>query len=219
MHVPVDVTDVIQNTGAQPHYDKSAGVAYLVYGDNNWISYDDPKTFQMKIDYANHLGLSGLMIWAIDLDSQTQTALNFISPTGNNRHVSLEIPIDTCSAGPDCGYGNVTATAASPSTPSPVREGMAADCNAFYFRGSNSSVFCADIARTHNITLDQFYTWNPAVKPDCAGLWPDHYYCVGVGARGGNHTVTPTTSLPIVTPTTTDLEGSVSTPSPVRVSV
>lgn len=54
---------------------------YLVYGQNNWISYDDKRTFQDKIDFANKRGLNGLMIWAIDLDDSKHTALAAL--TGN----------------------------------------------------------------------------------------------------------------------------------------
>jgi hypothetical protein len=31
-----------------------------------------------------------------------------------------------------------------------------------------------------NFGNSDFYKWNPAVKNDCSGLWPDYYYCVGV---------------------------------------
>lgn len=41
--------------------------------------YDDPITFQAKIDYANGIGLSGLMVWAIDLDDNNLDALHAIS--------------------------------------------------------------------------------------------------------------------------------------------
>lgn len=179
-------------------------MTYLVYGDDNWISYDDPKTYQMKIDYANNLGISGLVIWAVDLDSGTQAALNFISPTGNNRNISLEIPKNTCTSGQECGYGNTTTTPTSTggtAIPSPVRDGMAADCNTFYLRGSNSSLFCADIANENHVTLGQFLKWNPAVKSDCSGLWPNYYYCVGAGSSNSTSTGTPTTPPPIVTTT------------------
>ena len=185
-------------------------MAYLQYGDNNWVSYDDPKSFQMKIDYANNLGLGGLMIWAVDMDNSAQAALQFISPVGNNRNVSLEIPKDTCTSGPDCGFGkhmtNATSTSDTP-VPSPVRDGMAADCNAFYLRKSSSTMFCADIAKENKISVDQFYKLNPAVKSDCSGLWPDYYYCVGAGS-----------SKSAATPTTRPSMIETTTPSPVRVS-
>lgn len=52
----------------------------IIYTDRiTHKSFDDATTFQYKIDYANKLGLSGLMVWAIDLDDGQHTALNAIS--------------------------------------------------------------------------------------------------------------------------------------------
>ncbi|KAJ5124812.1 uncharacterized protein N7515_008637 [Penicillium bovifimosum] len=58
---------------------KEAAVRYMVYDDNSWVSFDDETTFKMKIDYANKMGLSGLMIWAIDLDDNRLSALRAVS--------------------------------------------------------------------------------------------------------------------------------------------
>lgn len=80
--------DIIASTNAKPTYDKEAKVNYLVYGQNNWISYDDARTFQDKIDYANNMGLDGLMMWAIDLDDPKRTALSAL--TGNPVEDSLD---------------------------------------------------------------------------------------------------------------------------------
>lgn len=76
-----EIMDIVTSTNAKPVYDKEAKVNYLVYGQNNWISYDDKRTFQDKIDYANNMGLNGLMMWAIDLDDPKRTALSAL--TGN----------------------------------------------------------------------------------------------------------------------------------------
>src|SRR5436190_9347513 len=39
------------------------------------VSYDDKDTFQQKVEYANSLGLGGLLIWAVDLDTPDLEAL------------------------------------------------------------------------------------------------------------------------------------------------
>lgn len=36
-----------------------------------------------------------------------------------------------------------------------------------------------NIATSHGITLDQFYTYNPAVENNCSGLRWNYYVCVG----------------------------------------
>lgn len=70
---------VLAKTGAKAHFDEEAAVKYLVYGGNSWISYDDADTFQLKIDYANKMGLGGLMVWAIDQDDDRLTALSAVT--------------------------------------------------------------------------------------------------------------------------------------------
>ena len=74
-----EINDILASTGATAYLDKDAAVRYLVYGDSNWVSYDDAVTFAAKIDYANKLGLGGLMIWAVDLDDAKQQALKVVA--------------------------------------------------------------------------------------------------------------------------------------------
>lgn len=74
-----EITSILEKTGAKPYFDKEAAAKYLVYAGNNWISYDDAETFKLKIDYANKLGLGGLMVWAIDQDDTTLTALRAVT--------------------------------------------------------------------------------------------------------------------------------------------
>jgi chitinase len=46
---------------------------------NRLQSYDDATTFKAKIDYANKMGLSGLMVWAIDQDDSDLSALTAVT--------------------------------------------------------------------------------------------------------------------------------------------
>ncbi len=55
-------------------------------------SFDDAETFQLKIQYANKIGLSGLMIWAIDLDDGDLSALQAVSGvTNSNVHRKFDL--------------------------------------------------------------------------------------------------------------------------------
>ncbi|KAL3479632.1 hypothetical protein BJX99DRAFT_255358 [Aspergillus californicus] len=74
----MEIMELLENSAAKAHFDEDAAVQYLVYGENNWVSYDDATTFTAKIDYAKRMGLSGLMIWAVDLDDNYLTALRSI---------------------------------------------------------------------------------------------------------------------------------------------
>lgn len=37
-------------------YDKEAEAKYMVWDENQWVSYDDKETLQAKVDYANKQG-------------------------------------------------------------------------------------------------------------------------------------------------------------------
>jgi LysM repeat protein len=61
-------------------------------------------------------------------------------------------------------------------TPTPTQDGMVSNCNKFYDVQSGDG--CWAIANEYDITLDDFYAWNPAVD-ECADLYPNYYVCVG----------------------------------------
>ncbi|KAL8692321.1 MAG: hypothetical protein Q9218_002638, partial [Villophora microphyllina] len=56
-------------------YDPKSTVKYNVYNGNQWISYDDQESFTDKKRYLTSRCLGGLMIWAIDQDTQNHDAL------------------------------------------------------------------------------------------------------------------------------------------------
>lgn len=72
-------------------------------------------------------------------------------------------------------------SAASPTPPAPTQAGEPSNCNAWFVPVSGDS--CATAADSHNISLSQFYAWNPAVSSDCVnGFWVGEAYCVGVAS-------------------------------------
>lgn len=42
--------------GFTAQFDKAAAVKYFAFNKNQWVSYDDAQTLQMKVDYANKQG-------------------------------------------------------------------------------------------------------------------------------------------------------------------
>lgn len=88
---------------------------------------------------------------------------------------------------------------------------MVANCNKFYFVQSGDG--CANIASTQGIALSDFYSWNPAVKTDCSGLWASTYVCVGLI---GQTTSATTTTTSTITTTTTSAGNGVVTPTPTQ---
>lgn len=55
-----------QHPELKPVYDKDAAVKYLVFNNDQWLSYDDDETFKQKVQWANSIGLGVSLIWASD---------------------------------------------------------------------------------------------------------------------------------------------------------
>lgn len=72
-----EIMDIINDQKPTIKHDEDAAVNYFQYGSakDQWVSYDDSKTFKQKVDWANDIGLGGLMIWAVDLDDNDFSAL------------------------------------------------------------------------------------------------------------------------------------------------
>ncbi|PWY70846.1 hypothetical protein BO94DRAFT_609132 [Aspergillus sclerotioniger CBS 115572] len=102
---------------------------------------------------------------------------------------------------------SATSSATGITTPSPIQTGMVSDCDDFYLIVSGDT--CATIASEYDITLDEFYDWNPAVGDTCANLWVEDYVCVGT--TGESASATSTTA---VSTTSTTSSTGVTTPTP-----
>ena len=66
-----EISDIITQNALKPVWDKTAGVKWITWDNNQWVSYDDADTFQEKREFANSRCLGGLMVWAVDQVSQT----------------------------------------------------------------------------------------------------------------------------------------------------
>ncbi|KAL5330730.1 hypothetical protein ACEPPN_000250 [Leptodophora sp. 'Broadleaf-Isolate-01'] len=64
-----------QVPGLTPVHDETAAVKYLVFGTDQWVSYDDATTFKQKIDWANSVGIGGSLVWAADTDDDKYSAM------------------------------------------------------------------------------------------------------------------------------------------------
>ncbi|KAH8889556.1 hypothetical protein GQ53DRAFT_652557 [Thozetella sp. PMI_491] len=64
-------------------------------------------------------------------------------------------------------------------TPTPTQAGMVDSCKTFHLVVSGDS--CDQIAKVDaGVSLDTFYSWNPAVGNTCANLWLGYYVCIAV---------------------------------------
>jgi hypothetical protein len=68
---------------------------------------------------------------------------------------------------------------------------MVPGCTKFYRVQDGDG--CWAITDAQGIELDELYTWNPAIGPDCASLWPGYYVCVELQS-GTSATTPPLTS-------------------------
>lgn len=169
-----EIQDILSSTNAKAKYDEDAAVNYFVYDENNWISYDDNTTFAAKIDYANKKGLSGLMVWAIDLDDAKHSGLAAL--TGDTIADPLEPLADLAGSSTvghstsdssqcrvtDCGgFCNQAETAVGR-----VKAGGNSACG-----GDETNARWVCCPAWTSLTADQCY-WNAgggAVKTDCSG--------------------------------------------------
>ena len=75
--------------GAKSTLVPDAAVKEVVFGGNQWVSYDDAETFKLKIDYANSKCLGGTMIWAASTDDPQGTAADALSSNTGRKALSL----------------------------------------------------------------------------------------------------------------------------------
>ncbi|KAF2022761.1 glycoside hydrolase, partial [Setomelanomma holmii] len=73
-----EIKDIVSKNNLKPTWDKVAGVKWINWDSNQWVSYDDDDTFQQKRDFANKRCLGGTMVWA--MDQVDQKADNGLAP-------------------------------------------------------------------------------------------------------------------------------------------
>lgn len=76
-----EINDILKKSNPKPEYDEKAGVKWITWDSDQWVSYDDDQTFKQKKDFANNRCLGGLMVWA--MDQVDQTAPNGLGPVSN----------------------------------------------------------------------------------------------------------------------------------------
>lgn len=70
-----EIQDILtKNKDIRVQHDKDAAVKYFSWDKDQWISFDDKTTFAQKVAWANDVGMSGVLLWASDLDDYTFSA-------------------------------------------------------------------------------------------------------------------------------------------------
>ncbi|ORX69533.1 glycoside hydrolase [Linderina pennispora] len=60
----------LKSIASDMRYEQDAMVNIMVYGDSNYVSYDDPASLKRKVMGAKSLCLAGTAMWAIDMDDK-----------------------------------------------------------------------------------------------------------------------------------------------------
>lgn len=64
-----EILELLKDKQYHQAWDKVASTPYLYnFNTKEWISYDDPKSVGLKVDYVKKMGLGGAMLWALPLD-------------------------------------------------------------------------------------------------------------------------------------------------------
>ncbi|KAJ6538818.1 hypothetical protein DFH09DRAFT_1249584 [Mycena vulgaris] len=69
-----EIEAIITQNGLQPTFDEVAAVKYITWNNDQWVSYDDAQTLQMKMNYANSRCLGGGCGWVGDLPNCLNSA-------------------------------------------------------------------------------------------------------------------------------------------------
>ncbi|OOQ88035.1 hypothetical protein PEBR_14680 [Penicillium brasilianum] len=63
-----EIDDIVSQKDLKPTLDNTAAVQILTW-DDQWVTYDDEKTLQLKIEFAQSECLGGVMVWALTHDT------------------------------------------------------------------------------------------------------------------------------------------------------
>ncbi|KAI1776334.1 family 18 glycosyl hydrolase [Hypoxylon cercidicola] len=85
-----EIVDIIDKKKLKPYYEKEHAVKYIVWDQDQWVSYDDEETIEAKIKFANDQGLGGVLIWSVDQDTDDLKALSAVVGR-NNIALALKI--------------------------------------------------------------------------------------------------------------------------------
>lgn len=64
-----EINSTLAKRHVSPKLNKEAGVQIATW-DDQWVAYDDPETFKIKVDFARRLCISGVMVWAVSQDTK-----------------------------------------------------------------------------------------------------------------------------------------------------
>lgn len=73
-----EICEMLKNS-ATLVWDNEQMIPYA-YKADQWVGFDDPRSFKMKVQWLKQNGLSGIMIWSIDMDDFTGSCMGLRYP-------------------------------------------------------------------------------------------------------------------------------------------
>ncbi|KAJ9318482.1 CAZyme family GH18 [Paecilomyces variotii] len=147
-----------------------------LYTPESW-GPGNTETFTTTLNETSKSTYTTEIVLATGANSTTTGSKTTSTQTTNTTTTSTTTPTPTTTP-TTTTTSPTTTTSGAVATPTPTQAGMVSNCKKFYYVKSGDG--CQAIATAYGITLDELYTWNPALNGDCTGLWADYYICVGV---------------------------------------
>lgn len=85
-----EINRIIAKGGVSKGFDPKAAVKWITWNSNQWVSYDDGETTQLKVAFANSRCLGGKMIWAVDQDDVQGSSTNDLLGIGPANGISTD---------------------------------------------------------------------------------------------------------------------------------
>ncbi|XP_077293999.1 chitinase-3-like protein 1 [Arctopsyche grandis] len=107
-------------------WDEEAQVPYMVFGNNQWVGYDDEQSAALKVEYIKANNLGGAMVWSIDTDDFSGACGKGTFPLLNVLKRGLisgstgTTPAPTTTSAPATTAAPTTTTAPATTTTAPV---------------------------------------------------------------------------------------------------
>ncbi|CAK7203033.1 hypothetical protein SEUCBS139899_005762 [Sporothrix eucalyptigena] len=111
-----EIASLVASQHMTPTWDKTAGVKWITWNHDQWVSYDDADTFNQKREFAGRRCLGGMMVWAMDqVDQKADNGFGG-APAAAGAHVTpaqQQNAVDACADmlasvkcyASDCGGG------------------------------------------------------------------------------------------------------------------
>ncbi|KAG0244570.1 hypothetical protein BGW41_007333 [Actinomortierella wolfii] len=87
----------------EPRLDEVGKCMYMVVDGDQWVGFDNPDTFKLKIDFVKQYGFGGVSLWSMDSDTPNHELITSIHTNLAKDFVQLN---DTQSTNPSAANGN-----------------------------------------------------------------------------------------------------------------